>query len=103
MVNNSADISPDIVGYAAKTEQLKAELLLSIANVFKETAMGSRSSACEEQFAQALSLMLMLANRRGIEPERLGALIRQNARTGLVRSDAYSNDYRAVLAFIGNF
>ncbi|MBQ9518967.1 MAG: hypothetical protein IJR59_03630 [Firmicutes bacterium] len=102
MVNNSADISPDIVGYAAKTEQLKAELLLSVANVFKETAMGNRAAACEEQFAQTLTLMLMLANRRGIELERIGTLVKQQARAGLARNDAYSEDHKAVLAFAGN-
>lgn len=102
MVNNNADIGPDIVGYAAKTEQLKAEILLSVAGVFKQTAMGSRAAMCEEQFAQALDLMLMLANRRGIELERIAALMKQQARAGLARDDAYSGDYRAVLAFVGN-
>lgn len=95
-------MGPDVVGYAAKTEQLKAELLQSIADVFKETAMGSRAALCEEQFAMSLGLMLMLANRRGIELEKLAARVKAQARAGLVRGDAYSGDYKAVLAFVGN-
>lgn len=98
---NNAEVCPDIVGYAAKTEELKAELLLSIAGVFKETAMGSRSAVCEEEFAHAAELLLMLANRRGIDLSSLGAELNRQARTGLVRGDAYSADHRAVLAFIG--
>ena len=53
------------------------------------------------QLAQSLGLMLMLANRRGIELEHIGALIKQQARAGLARDDAYSDDHKAVLAFLG--
>ncbi|MBR6401083.1 MAG: hypothetical protein IKS17_07685 [Firmicutes bacterium] len=101
MKDNSADIGRDIVGYAAKTEELKAELLQSIASVFRQTAMGSRAALCEEEFAHAAELLLMLANRRGIDLQRLGTELNRQARTGMVRCDDYSADHRAVLAFIG--
>ena len=100
MDNNNADMSLDIVGYAAKTEELKAELLLGVAEVFRNTAMGSRALPSEERFADMLSLMLMLANRCGADMQAIGREMLAGAKAGLAREDAFSRDHRAVIGFV---
>ena len=102
MNNNNAELSFDIVGYAAKTEELKAELLSGVAAVFRDTAMGSRTIPREDVFARMLSLMIMLANRCGTDHAALARELRAQAKAGLVRDDAFARDYLAVLHFIEN-
>ncbi len=99
MNNRGADMPLDIVGYAAKTEELKAELLSAVAAVFKNTAMGSRAMPREDGFAHMLNLMLMLANRCGMDLDTVGSEMFRQAKSGLIGDDAFAGDYRAVIGF----
>lgn len=101
MNNSDAVMSVDIVGHAAKTEELKAELLNGISGVFRDTAMGSRILPSERDFARSLNILLMLANRCGIDQAVLADEMRSQAKAGIVRGDDYTRDHKAVLAFIG--
>ena len=97
MDNSGMVSSLDIVGYAAKTEELKAELLSCLADVFKDTAMGSRVIVQESRFANLSELLLVLANRCGMDLELLLKEICSHARSGVVKNDAFSGDHKAVI------
>lgn len=102
MITN-VGVGVDIIGYTAKTEELKADLLFTVANMFKQTATANgkrRYSPTEETFAQALSLLIMLANRYDINFKQLYSIVAMQAKSGLLGEDEnIKNDCKAILAF----
>lgn len=99
MNNNNAEISFDIVGYAAKTEELKAKLLSGMADVFRDTAMGGRKIPDEGRFADMLCLMIMLADRCGADTGLILREMRTRAKTEMAGDGPFSQNCKAVLRF----
>ena len=96
----NGDMPLNIVGYASKTEDIKAQLLKSVAELFVQTAAGSRKLPQESSFADVCRLVLMLANRCGTDMETLRREIKFQAKTGLAGEDDLYKDHRAVLSFV---
>ncbi|MBQ9605090.1 MAG: hypothetical protein IJR45_06725 [Firmicutes bacterium] len=97
---NNGDMPLNIVGYVSKTEDIKAQLLKSVAELFAQTAAGSRKLPQESCFAEVCRLAVMLANRCGADMDEICREIKLQAKTGLALEDDFYKDYRAVLSFV---
>ncbi|MBO5560864.1 MAG: hypothetical protein J6A07_04370 [Firmicutes bacterium] len=100
MNSNNGDMPLNIVGYAAKTEDIKAQLLKSVAELFAQTSAGSRKLPRESCFAEVCRLALMLASRCGADMNEVFREIGLQAKNGLALDDELYKDYRAVLSFV---